>query len=102
MAKKIIKHKNLSNIQDLAIRQEIQFMARQIEDYISTSATDNPESVTKVIQQSVTNISGGGGGGTSDHAALSNLDYSIAGHTGFESLADINNYKRLFWMGFSV
>jgi hypothetical protein len=34
-------------------------------------------------------ISGTGGGGTTDHSALSNLDYASAGHTGFASSTDI-------------
>jgi len=33
-------------------------------------------------------FSTGGGGGTSDHAALNNLDYASAGHTGFASDSD--------------
>ncbi|MBA4406983.1 hypothetical protein C0389_06890 [bacterium] len=33
---------------------------------------------------------GSGGGGTSNHAALINLDYSVAGHTGFASQASYN------------
>jgi hypothetical protein len=35
--------------------------------------------------------SGGGGGGTTDHAALSNLDYASAGHTGFEPALTTGN-----------
>jgi hypothetical protein len=35
-------------------------------------------------------ISGTGGGGTSDHSALSNLNYASAGHTGFASSSDLS------------
>lgn len=34
------------------------------------------------------------GGGTSDHAALSNLDYQSAGHTGFAGTATANIFSR--------
>ncbi|MGL6095047.1 MAG: hypothetical protein ACRC7O_04505 [Fimbriiglobus sp.] len=35
---------------------------------------------------------GGGGGGTSDHAALTNLDYAAAGHTGFARTGGTNTF----------
>ncbi len=39
-------------------------------------------------------ISGGSGGtGTSDHAALSNLDYAGSGHTGFAAASDLGDYQ---------
>jgi hypothetical protein len=40
-------------------------------------------------------ISTGGGGGTSDHAALSNLDYASAEHTGFEPTVTKGNLTEL-------
>jgi hypothetical protein len=36
---------------------------------------------------------GGGGGGTSDHSALSNLDYASSGHTGFASSAQLATFE---------
>ena len=104
MARKNLKFQNLANIQDLATRQELDYFRRQVEDAISTSAEDNPSSVTKVLQQAITtNSITVTGGGTTDHAALIHLDYASSGHTGFASQAQLDDDITLFWLtGFRV
>lgn len=46
----------------------------------------------------IENPSKGGGGGATDHAALSNLDYASANHTGFEPSITTGTIAQ-FWRG---